>query len=110
MLNKYIRGFEYTKDKVVKILRILKSFLLTFITLSVFVYMGYVFYDQQIRINKLNSEITSCERRIQEENLESEQLTTTIASMSEDEYMEEVARKRLGYVMPTEIIFMDASI
>ena len=72
--------------------------------------MGYVFYHQQIKINELHSEIGSCERKIQEKNLETEKLTTTIASMSDDEYIEEVARERLGLVMPTEVIFVDSSI
>jgi cell division protein FtsB len=72
--------------------------------------MGYIFYNQQIKLNELNTEIASCERKIQEQYLESEKLTSTIASMTKDEYIEEVARERLGYVMPTEIIFMDASI
>ena len=75
-----------------------------------FVYMGYVLYTQQIKLNQLNTEIASCERKIQEQYLESENLTNTIASMDKDEYIEEVARERLGYVMPTEIIFMDSSI
>ena len=91
-------------------MKIIKSLLTTLLTVSVFVYMGYVFYNQQIKINDLNMEIGSCERKIQEENLETEKLTTTIASMSDDEYIEEVARERLGLVMPTEIIFMDSSI
>jgi len=72
--------------------------------------MGFVFYNQQIKLNDLEVEIASYERKIQEQYLESEKLTTTLASMSEDEYIEEVARERLGYVMPSEIIFMDASI
>lgn len=78
--------------------------------MSAFAYMGYVFYNQQVKINELNTDIALCERKIQEENLESEKLTTTITSMSDDEYIEEVARERLGLVMPSEIIFMDASI
>lgn len=91
-------------------MKIIKNLLTTLLTLGVFIYMGYVFYNQQIKINDLNMEIGSCERKIQEENLETEKLTTTIASMSDDEYIEEVARERLGLVMPTEIIFVDSSI
>ena len=94
---------------MVNVLRVLKSFALTTVLLAIFAYMGYVFYGQQIKINQLNTDISSCERKIQEANLESEKLATTITSMSDDEYMEEVAREKLGYVMPTEIIFMDAS-
>ena len=91
-------------------MKIVKSFLITFIVISVFVYMGCVFFNQQMKINELNMEIASCERKIQEHYLESENLTNTLSSMDKDEYIEEVARERLGYVMPTEIIFMDASI
>lgn len=91
-------------------MKILKSFLATFLTISMFLYMGYVFYNQQIKLNELHTDIGSCERKIQEQNLETEKLTTTIASMTDDEYIEEVARERLGLVMPTEIIFMDSSI
>ena len=90
-------------------MKIIKSFITVFIVICLFVYMGYIFYGQQIKLNQLNTDITSCERKIQEAHLESEKLTTTIASMSDDEYMEEVAREKLGYVMPSEIIFMDAS-
>lgn len=91
-------------------MKIIKSLLATLLTMSVFMYMGYVFYNQQIKINELHTEISSCERKIQEQNLETEKLTTAIASMSDDEYIEEVARERLGLVMPTEIIFMDSSV
>lgn len=91
-------------------MRALKKICVTLLIMGAFVYMGYVFYNQQSKINELNTEIASCKRKMQEEYLESEKLTTTIASMSDDEYIEEVARERLGYVMPTEIIFMDAGI
>ena len=87
-----------------------KQLLITLVTTGLFVYMGYVFYHQQIKLDELNTQIASCSIEIQEQNLESEKLTDTIASMSEDAYIEEVARERLGLVMPTEIIFMDASI
>ena len=75
-----------------------------------FIYMGVVFANQQQKIDQLNNNIAACKRDIQEENLETEKLTNTIASMSNDDYIEEVAREQLGLVMPTEIIFMDASI
>ena len=96
--------------KVVNNLGFLKKLFFTLTVVTVFLYMGYVFCSQQSIIDKLNKDIASCERKIQEQNLESENLTRTIVSMSDDEYIEKVARERLGYVMPTEIIFMDASI
>lgn len=89
---------------------ILKKLFATLVVTATFVYMGYILINQQIELNKLNDEIASYNREIQEEQLETEKLNDTLASLSEDEYMEEVARERLGLVMPTEIIFMDASI
>ena len=91
-------------------MNVIKKFVCTLLVMLVFVYMGYVLCNQQTKINQLNSDITACHHDIQEQNLETEKLNSTIASMSEDEYIEEVARERLGLVMPTEIIFMDASI
>ena len=89
---------------------VLKKLFVTLVVTAVFVYMGYILINQQIKLNELNSEITFYNRELQEEQLETERLNDTLASLSEDEYMEEVARERLGLVMPTEIIFMDSSI
>lgn len=89
---------------------VLKKLFVTLVVTAVFVYMGYVLINQQIKLNELNNEIAYFNRELQEEQLESERLNDTLASLSEDVYMEEVARERLGLVMPTEIIFMDASI
>ena len=47
---------------------------------------------------------------IEEENLKHEQLTETRNRISTDEYIEEVARDRLGLVKPNEIVFIDASL
>ena len=91
-------------------MNILKKLAITLCTICLFMYMSYILINQQVKLNELSDEIAYYNRELQEENLETEKLNNTIASMSEDEYMEEVARERLGLVMPTEIIFMDASI
>ena len=91
-------------------MKFLKELFVTLAVTAFFIYMGYILINQQVRINQLNNEIAQCNREIQEANLKTEELNDTLASISEDEYMEEVARERLGLVMPSEIIFMDASI
>ena len=91
-------------------MNVLKKLFVTLLVTAGFVYMGYILVNQQVRLNELNDEIASYDRELQEQQLETEKLNDTLASLSEDEYMEEVARERLGLVMPTEIIFMDASI
>ena len=77
---------------------------------ATFVYMLYILGTQQVKLNELNNELSCYNRDLQEEKLETEKLNDTLATLSDDEYMEEVARDKLGLVMPTEIIFMDASI
>ena len=91
-------------------MKILKKLLVTLLTTFAFIYMSYILINQQTKLNDLNGEIAFYNREIEEQNLKTENLTNTIASMSTDEYMEEVARDKLGLVMPSEIIFMDASI
>lgn len=91
-------------------MNILKKLLITLGITAFFVYMAYILIDQQVRLNELDKELSYFNREIQEEKLETEKLNDTLASLSNDEYMEEVAREKLGLVKPTEIIFMDASI
>lgn len=91
-------------------MKIFTRLLLTLGFTVVFIYMGHILLEQQTRINELDEEIAYYDRELQEENLKTENLNLTINSMSSDEYIEEVARNRLGLVMPSEIIFVDASI
>lgn len=89
---------------------ILKRLFVTLLVTAGFVYMGYILLNQQVKLNELKDEIAYYNKELQSEQLETEQLNDTLASLSQDDYIEEVARERLGLVMPTEIIFMDASI
>ena len=88
----------------------LKRLLTTLLITATFTYMLYILGTQQAKLNELNNELSCYNRDLQEEKLETEKLTDTLATLSDDKYMEEVARDKLGLVMPTEIIFMDASI
>ena len=91
-------------------MKVLKRLLTTLLITATFTYMLYVLGTQQAKLNELNNELSCYNRDLQEEKLETEKLTDTLATLSDDKYMEEVARDKLGLVMPTEIIFMDASI
>lgn len=91
-------------------MKVLKKLLTTLALTAGFMYMIYILGTQQVRLNELNDELSCYDRDLQEEKLETEKLTNTLATLSDDKYMEEVARDKLGLVMPTEIIFMDASI
>lgn len=91
-------------------MKVLKRLLTTLLITATFTYMIYILGTQQAKLNELNNELSCYNRDLQEEKLETEKLTDTLATLSDDKYMEEVARDKLGLVMPTEIIFMDASI
>ena len=91
-------------------MKVLKKLLTTLLITATFTYMLYILGTQQAKLNELNNELSCYNRDLQEEKLETEKLNDTLATLSDDEYMEEVARDKLGLVMPTEIIFMDASI
>lgn len=91
-------------------MKIVTKLLLTLGFTVAFIYMGHILLEQQTKLNELNEEIAYYNRELQEANLKTENLNLTLNSMSTDEYIEEVARNRLGLVMPSEIIFVDASI
>lgn len=91
-------------------MKVLRRLLTTLLITATFTYMIYILGTQQAKLNELNNELSCYNRDLQEEKLETEKLTDTLATLSDDKYMEEVARDKLGLVMPTEIIFMDASI
>ena len=75
----------------------------------VFAYAGYVLVQQQFQIHNLNAqanEITSQIEKAQEEN---DELNAVAESIGTDEYIERIARQKLGFVKPDEQVFVDTS-
>ena len=87
-----------------------KKLLYTFTVTLVFVYGIYTMIEQEVELKNIADEkekyVTLCEN----EEMRHEQLLETKKNINSDEYIEEVAREKLGLVMPYEIIFVDASI
>lgn len=65
---------------------------------------------QEVSFDKYEDEIEKYTRLIEEEQLKNEQLTYTRTQISSKEYIEEIAREKLGLVMPNEIVFVDANL
>lgn len=86
--------------------KLLKSILIT----AVLMYTGLTLFKQEAAFNKYDSEIEKYERLIEEEQLKNEQLVSTREKISSREYIEEIAREKLGLVMPNEIVFVDANL
>lgn len=76
------------------------------------IFIGYCIYtlcDQQIQINKYDSQISMYEKEIEEKNELISYYNEQKNNVNSDEYIEEVARESLGLVKPYEKIFIDAN-
>ena len=87
----------------------LKKFLVTLSVTVVFAYGIYTIAEQQIELNKIAEEKEKYMTLCEDEEMKYEKLLQTKENINSDEYIEEVAREKLGLVMPYEIIFVDAS-
>lgn len=72
-------------------------------------YCVYVLYDQQVQINKYNSQISMYKGQIDEKNDTIYYYNNQKSNIDSDEYIESVARNSLGLVKPYEKIFVDAN-
>jgi cell division protein FtsB len=98
-----IKNGELRMMKV--IVKLLKTVSLTFI----FMYACFVLLEQQMKISELEQQKNDCLRLSQEENMKTEQLNKTKGELQTPEYIEKVAREKLGLVMAYETVFVDAS-
>lgn len=72
-------------------------------------YVGYTFIAQQIDINSKREELEECNKQITVVENEKNALTEKVKIINTPEYMEECARKELGYAAPDEIVFIDST-
>lgn len=96
--------------EIKKIKRKSKGTKILIVSLVVFsLYFVYTIYDQQIQINKYNSQIEMYKSEIASKK----ELTAYYKEQSQNiesaEYIEQVARDTLGYVKPHEKIFIDTN-
>lgn len=73
-------------------------------------YIVLTLLNQQIKLMDFRNNKEEYVKQIQEEKLRAEQLTKVKGQISSPEYIEEVAREKLGFVMPYETVFVDASL
>lgn len=87
-----------------------KKLLYTLTLIFVLGYGTYTVIEQQVKLNQINKEKEMYMAIYEEEKMKHEQLIEVKENLDTDAYIEEVAREKLGLVMPYEIIFVDASI
>lgn len=87
----------------------MKRLAYTLTIILVFVYGIYTIIEQQIELDDINKEEEKYANLLEKEEMRYEQNVETIENIDSDEYIEEIAREKLGYVMPYEIIFADGT-
>lgn len=89
-----------------------KSLKLSPLKIAIFVFVSYFIYnicEQQIQINKYNSQIEMYTSEINAKKDQVEYYKNQKSSIDSVEYIENVARESLGYVKPYEKIFVDTN-
>lgn len=71
------------------------------------VYVLYAFIQQQFALNNYNREISSLKSDIEEMENELTKLNDLESVYKSDEFIERVARERLGFVRSDETLFVD---
>jgi cell division protein FtsL len=77
------------------------------ILLAIFLYLSYIAVNQQRIINAKNLELTRLEEKIAEEKKTYEELQKQSEMIQSDEYIEKIAREKLGMVKKNERVYVD---
>ena len=71
------------------------------------VYVVSIYVSQQKMLNSYNSEIKTYETQIAQEKQTKESLTEIKENVNSPEYIEQVAREKLGMYLPNERVYID---
>lgn len=86
-----------------------KSFILTLGLLLLIGYFVITFLSLQLSIKERRSVLEQKNVAYQQQLAENERLKSVVESEDKSEYIEQVAREKLGYVMPGEKVFYDVT-
>lgn len=90
--------------------RVRASYLVCLLFLAAGIYFAISFASVRKSINDINKEITEVSFAIEQKKKENDELRETINSENKDEYIESVARDKLGYVKSGEHVYYDISV
>ena len=87
-----------------------KSFNIVHLASIAFVlYFDFTFCDQQIKINKYNSQIEMYKKQIEAKQDLVEYYNNKNENITSDEYIESVAREKLELVKPYDVVYIDSN-
>ncbi len=86
-----------------------KRFTVAMLAIFFVLYFICVMIGQQIDISKKNKEIDALEEKIAAAQQQTEKLEKELENLNDPEYLEEMAREKLGLVRPNERVFVDVN-
>jgi len=90
-------------------MKILKKHYKKILILLVAVYAISIFASQQKTLNTYNSEVKQYEEKIAAEKESKDSLLNIKDNVNSPEYIEEIAREKLGMYLPNEKVYIDIS-
>jgi cell division protein FtsB len=84
-----------------------KSTIGVFILLVIFLYLSYIAVNQQKLLDTKGLELTRIEDKIEYETALNEELAKENEMIQSDEYIEKIAREKLGMVKKNERVYVD---
>ena len=86
-----------------------KSLMLRLCVFAFMVYAAILLIDMQIDIANRNRQLTELQQRVENQRISNKELERQLAMGMDQEYVERIARERLGFIAPDETVFIDVS-
>ncbi len=86
---------------------VLKNILKRVVIIALFIYAVSIFVKQQKMLNTYASEKEQYENEISTARAEQDKLNSQLNSVNSTEYIEEMARDKLGMYLPNERVYID---
>lgn len=83
--------------------------LLTFIVIASVFYFGYTLYTLQVSISQKELKNQELQKNIYSETVKNQQLLKQKSLINTDEFYEQMAREKLGYIKDNEKIYIDTN-
>ncbi len=96
---------ENKTQKSISLFKVLKLILI----IGAIIYCTQTFISQEITKNKTKVDIAAAEQRIALLEIERDNLAVALKNIGTPEFMEKMAREKLGMVKSNEVIYVDAN-
>ena len=89
------------------LMKIIKNIYKKLIFIGILCYAVFIFASQQNTLNTYNKEVKKYEKQIEEAKETKDSLIAMKDNINSPEYIEEIAREKLGMYLPNERVFID---